>query len=105
MKPVRCQPVAPQSQLQIPNVTEEDPEMVPTEEKQQDDKKDAVLEEEDNNAKTAVTELMSGSDEDFDWQETLGNCPEEAVKKMLENTTQFFPNRVEAEVWAYPTQH
>eukprot|EP00957_Ditylum_brightwellii_P128877 9830956-Ditylum_brightwellii.AAC.2 len=52
-----------------------------------------------------VPEKKVDKDLGFCWKETLGNCTNEVLAKMLENTTQYFPTCVESETCAYPVQH
>eukprot|EP00957_Ditylum_brightwellii_P111766 8524893-Ditylum_brightwellii.AAC.1 len=100
-KPVHRDHVICQPQIINSNVDEERMELEPSEVSKT--KKVASLEDEDD--KTAVTEATTGSDEDFNWKETLRNCLDDVLVKTLENTIQCFPDWVEAETRSYPTQH
>eukprot|EP00957_Ditylum_brightwellii_P185451 14120892-Ditylum_brightwellii.AAC.1 len=87
--------------------TEKDPSLDPVDHPNQEPKERGQVSR--YNISTSRTQQVSQQKEEkingINWKDTLGHCINEVLTKMLENTTQYFPTRVESEIHAYPVQH
>eukprot|EP00957_Ditylum_brightwellii_P000180 14486-Ditylum_brightwellii.AAC.1 len=84
-------PVTPQSKEPEPSSSEETNAMELEDNEESEDTLGVVVEEHFEMA--------------FNWRHTLGHCTDDILEKMLQNTTQYFPNWIEVENQSYTVQH